>query len=220
MVNEINQTQVMVFVLSGLTDEERLIPFLFLIFLLAYILSVIGNAGMILIVEKTAKLQTPMYFFLSYLSLVDLFYSTIITPRMLSDLISLRRVISFNGCAIQFFFFAALAGTEIFILSNMSYDRYVAICHPLHYTSIMTKRKCFCLVLLAFFIGFLQSSLQTNCVFRLQFCQSNLIDHFYCDVLPLFKLSCSDTKYCALVTMYSVGVCTIASLIPILISYM
>ncbi|XP_066445795.1 olfactory receptor 5B12-like [Eleutherodactylus coqui] len=218
MDNNINQTQVFVF--SGLTNEGRLIPFFFLIFLFVYIVSVIGNTGMIAIVQKTAKLHTPMYFFLSYLSLVDLFYSTIITPRMLSDLISLRRAISFNGCAIQFFFFAALAGTEIFILSNMSYDRYVAICHPLRYVSIMTKRKCTCLVLLAFFIGFLQSSLQTNCVFRLQFCQSNLIDHFYCDVPPLLKLSCSDTKYCDLVTVYSVGTCTIGSFLPILISYM
>ncbi|XP_075715887.1 olfactory receptor 5B12-like [Rhinoderma darwinii] len=219
-MDNINGTQGTVFVFSGLTNERSLIPFLFLLFLLVYIVTVVGNTGMIAIVRKTPKLHTPMYFFLSYLSLVDLMYSTVITPRMLSDLISLRRAISFNGCAIQFFFFAGLAGTEIFILSNMSYDRYVAICHPLHYVTIMTKRRCFCLVVLAFFIGFLQSSLQANCVFRLLFCSSNLIDHFYCDVPPLLKLSCSDTSYCDLITLYSVGTCTIGSLLPILISYM
>ncbi|KAM4038760.1 olfactory receptor 5B12-like [Anomaloglossus baeobatrachus] len=219
MDSAINGTH-MTFVFSGLTNEAKLIPFLFLFFLLVYIVTVVGNTGMIAIVKKTSKLQSPMYFFLSYLSLVDLFYSTVITPRMLSDLISLKKAISFNGCAIQFFFFAALAGTEIFILSDMAYDRYVAICHPLHYVSIMTKRKCFFLVVLAFFIGFLQSTLQANCVFRLHFCRSNVIDHFYCDVPPLLKLSCSDTKYCDSVTVYSVGACTVGSLLPILISYM
>ncbi|XP_044138619.1 olfactory receptor 5B12-like [Bufo gargarizans] len=220
MDNVKNETQVSPFLFSGLTNDGRLTPFLFLFFFFVYIVTVIGNIGMIAIVKKTTKFNTPMYFFLSYLSLVDLFYSTVITPRMLSDLISSRRVISFNGCAIQFFLFAALAGTEIFILANMSYDRYVAICHPLHYASIITKSKCFCLVLLAFFIGFLQSALQANCVFRLQFCRSHLIDHFYCDVPPLLKLSCSDTLYCDLVTVYSVGACTIGSFLPILISYM
>ncbi|XP_073403105.1 olfactory receptor 5B12-like [Dendrobates tinctorius] len=220
MDNAINGTQMTLFVFSGLTNEAKVIPLLFLFFLLVYVVTIVGNTGMITIVQKTAKLHTPMYFFLSYLSLVDLFYSTVITPRMLSDLISLRKAISFNGCAIQFFFFAALAGTEIFILANMAYDRYVAICHPLHYVSIMTKSKCFFLVLLAFFIGFLQSTLQTNCVFRLQFCRSNVIDHFYCDVPPLLKLSCSDTRYCDSVTVYSVGACTVGSLLPILISYM
>ncbi|KAG8547433.1 hypothetical protein GDO81_028368 [Engystomops pustulosus] len=220
MDNIINRTQVTQFVFSGLTDNVTLIPFLFLVFLLVYIVSVIGNTGMIVIVHKSAKLNTPMYFFLSFLSLVDLFYSTIITPRMLSDLISLRRIISFNECAIQFFSFAGLAGTEIFILANMAYDRYIAICHPLLYVSVMTRSRCFCLVLLAFFIGFLQSSLQTNCVFRLRFCRSNLIDHFYCDVPPLLKLSCSDTLYCDLVTVYSVATCTIGSLSAILVSYM
>ncbi|XP_040275224.1 olfactory receptor 5B12-like [Bufo bufo] len=220
MDNVRNGTQVSMFVFTGLTNDGRLIPFLFLFFLVIYIMTVIGNTGMIVIVKKNAKLNSPMYFFLSYLSLVDLIYSTVITPRMLSDLISSRRVISFNGCAIQFFFFSALAGTEIYILADMSYDRYVAICHPLHYGSIMTNCKCFFLVLLAFFIGFLESSLQVNCVFRLQFCRSNLIDHFYCDVPPLLKLSCSDTLYCDLVTVYSVAICTIGSLSPILISYM
>ncbi|KAM3924492.1 olfactory receptor 5B12-like [Leptodactylus fuscus] len=220
MDNVKNGTQVTLFVFSGLTNERTLIPFLFLFFLLVYIMTVIGNIGMIAIVQKTPKLQTPMYFFLKYLSLVDLFYSTVITPRMLSDLISLKRAISFSGCAIQFFFFAGLAGTEIFILSSMSYDRYVAICHPLHYVSIMTRSKCFCLVLFAFFIGFLQSTLQENCVFRLPFCRSNLIDHFYCDVPPLLKISCSDTWSCDLMTVYSVGTCTVGSLLPILISYM
>ncbi|XP_056424950.1 olfactory receptor 1020-like [Hyla sarda] len=220
MDNVINGTQVLIFVFSGLTNDRRLIPFLFSFFLLVYIVSVVGNTGMIAIVRNSSRLHTPMYFFLSYLSLVDLFYSTVITPKILSDLISLRRTISLDGCAVQFFFFAGMAGTEIFILSDMSYDRYVAICSPLRYASIMTPRRCFFLVLLAFFIGFFQSTLQTSCLFRLRFCHSNLIDHFYCDAPPLLKLSCSDTFYCNLVTVYSVGTCTVGSLYVILTSYL
>ncbi|XP_075061686.1 olfactory receptor 5AP2-like [Mixophyes fleayi] len=215
----INKTKVTVFVFSGLTDNGDLAPFLFIFFLQVYIVTIVGNIGMMTVVHNTSKLHTPMYFFLSYLSLVDLLYSSVITPKMLSDLISMRKTISFDGCALQFFLFATLACTEVFLLSNMSYDRYVAICHPLHYVSIMTKKKCRYLVVLAFSVGFLQSSLETGCIFSLQFCGSNLIDHFYCDMPPLLKLSCSDTFSCDMGIIFFTLSCGMGTLITILISY-
>ncbi|XP_075061696.1 olfactory receptor 5AP2-like [Mixophyes fleayi] len=215
----INKTQVRVFVFSGLTDNGKLVPFLFILFLHVYLVTILANVGMMAVIHSTANLQTPMYYFLSYLSLVDILYTSVVTPKMLSDLISISKTISFNGCALQFFFFAALASTEALLLSNMSYDRYAAICHPLLYVSIMTKKKCLSLVFIAFTLGFLQSSVQTSCAFTLQFCRSNLIDHFYCDIPSLLKLSCSDTFSCDMVTAYIVGACGIGSLTVITVSY-
>ncbi|XP_075061682.1 olfactory receptor 5AR1-like [Mixophyes fleayi] len=215
----INKTKVTVFVFSGLTDNEELAPFLFIFFLQVYIVTIVGNIGMMTVVHSTSKLHTPMYFFLSYLSLVDLLYSSVITPKMLSDLISMRKTISLDECALQFFLFVAMACSDVFLLSNMSYDRYVAICHPLHYVSIMTKKKCWYLVVLAFSVGFLQSSLLTGCIFNLQFCGSNLIDHFYCDIPPLIKLSCSDTFSCEMLTIFLTLSSGMGTLSTILISY-
>ncbi|XP_063785553.1 olfactory receptor 5B12-like [Pseudophryne corroboree] len=215
----INKTQVRVFVFSGLTDNGQLAPFLFIFFLHVYVVTVLGNIGMIAIVHISSCLHTPMYFFLSYLSLVDLFYSSVITPKMLSDLISVKKIISFAGCALQFFFFAGLACTECLLLANMAYVRYAAICHPLHYVSVMTKNICMYLVVQAFSIGFMQSFLQTICVFSLQFCSSDIIDHFYCDVPPLLQLSCSDTFSCEMATVFFIVSCGMGSFVIILISY-
>ncbi|XP_063786197.1 olfactory receptor 5AP2-like [Pseudophryne corroboree] len=218
-MNITNKTQVRVFVFSGLTDNIELAPFLFMLFIHIYMVTVVGNIGMMVTVHISSNLQTPMYFFLSYLSLVDLFYSSAITPRMLSDLISRKKAISFVGCALQFFFFAGLAGTEVLLLANMAYDRYAAICHPLHYVSIMTKKKCLGLVVQSFSIGFLQSSMQTSCIFSLQFCGSHIINHFYCDVPPLLKLSCSDTNICEMITVSSIVSFVVGSFMIILTSY-
>ncbi|XP_075061675.1 olfactory receptor 5AP2-like [Mixophyes fleayi] len=218
-VDMINVTQVRVFAFSGLTDNENLVPFLFVFFLLVYMVTIVGNVGMITVVHKTSKLHTPMYYFLSFLSMVDLCYSSVITPKMFFDLLSKKKSISINGCALQFFSFASLAVTEALLLSNMSYDRYIAICHPLHYVLVMTKKKCLCLVLLASCIGFLQSSVQTSCVFNLQFCGSNLIEHFYCDLLPLLRLSCSRTLPCDMIAVFFTCSCGIGSMLTILISY-
>ncbi|KAM4038766.1 olfactory receptor 5B12-like [Anomaloglossus baeobatrachus] len=214
-----NQTKVTEFVFTGLTDNEKLKPFLFILILHVYIVTIVANVGLVAIVRNTSNLQNPMYYFLSYLSLVDVFYSSTTTPKMLVDLKCLDKTISFEGCALQFYFYAALASTESFLLSTMSYDRYVAICHPLHYVSTMTKKKCLCLVLLSLSVGFLQSSVQTSCAFTLRFCGPNLIDHFYCDAPLVVRLSCSDTSTCDLVTVYTVGSLASSSLITILISY-
>ncbi|XP_056424947.1 olfactory receptor 1019-like [Hyla sarda] len=218
-MDDMNKTQATMFVFSGLTDDAKLALFLFAFFLQVYIITVVGNVGIIVIVQKTSTLHTPMYYFLRYLSLVDLFYSSVVSPKMIYDLVSVKKVITFHACALQFFVFATLAGTEVILLSNMSYDRYAAICHPLHYVSIMTKKKCFHLVVLAFCLGILQSTAQTSCVFSLHYCASNLIDHFYCDIPPLLRLSCSDTFSCDMVTVFLIGSYSVGSLTTILVSY-
>ncbi|KAM9312360.1 olfactory receptor 5F1-like [Gastrophryne carolinensis] len=207
------------FEFSGLTDDEELVPILFVFFLIIYTVTITVNLGMMALVHSSSSLHTPMYYFLSKLSLVDLLYSSVVTPKGLSDLMSPRKSISFIGCALQFYFYAALASTEAVLLSIMSYDRYVAICHPLHYTLIMTKRKCLGLVLYSFSINFTHSVAQTSCVFSLSFCGSNVVEHFFCDVAPLFRLSCSDTLRCEVVTSFLVGACGIYTMTTILLSY-
>ncbi|XP_068129304.1 olfactory receptor 5B21-like [Hyperolius riggenbachi] len=214
-----NNSQVTEFVFSGLTNDQNLIPFLFTFFLLVYMVTVLGNIGLMIVVHVSANLHTPMYFFLSHLSAVDLFYSSAVTPKMLSDLISLQKTISFIGCAVQFLFFAGLAGTEVLLLASMSYDRYTAVCYPLHYVTIMTTKKCFILVSLSFSFGFFQALVQTTCLFSLEYCESNLIDHFYCDVPPMLQLSCSETLLCNMLTVFFVGSYCFLSLSTILVTY-
>ncbi|XP_077329947.1 olfactory receptor 5AR1-like [Lithobates pipiens] len=214
-----NKTQVTMFEFSGLTDDKLVAPILLVLFLVVYTVTVLGNVGMIATVNISPTLHTPMYYLLSYLSMVDLFYSSVITPKMLSDLLSKRKLITFMGCSLQFYFFCALAGTEVYILSGMAYDRYVAICHPLHYISVMTKKKCLDLVILSFVVGFVQSVAQTSSLFSLEFCGSNIIDHFYCDIPPLVRLSCSETRTCTIVTLFFVCFCGLSSMTNILVSY-
>ncbi|KAG9471601.1 hypothetical protein GDO78_014088, partial [Eleutherodactylus coqui] len=215
-----NESQMAMFEFSGLTDDPTLAYFLFAFFLLVYMITLMGNVGLFGIVRRTSTLQSPMYYFLSYLSLVDLFYSTTVTPKMISDIVSRRKFISFYGCALQFYFFAAFATIDVHLLSYMSYDRYAAICHPLHYVSIMTKVKCLRMVGAAFTLGFLQSSVNTSCIFGLRYCNSNFIDHFHCDIPPLLKISCSDTFTCGIIITSIIGLNTVGSLTTILISYL
>ncbi|XP_018415273.1 PREDICTED: olfactory receptor 1009-like [Nanorana parkeri] len=214
-----NETRVTMFEFSGLTDDENLVPFLFMFISLVYMVTIVGNVGMIALVCVFSNLQTPMYYFLSCLSFVDIFYSSVIIPNTLYHLLSLKKSISFLGCAVQYYFFSALASTETLLLSTMSYDRYVAICHPLHYTLIMTKKKCFGLVLYSYSISFLQSIVQISCTFSLPFCGPNLIDHFYCDIAPLLKLSCANNFHCDMVTGALVAACGIYTLTTIFLSY-
>ncbi|CAI9594049.1 unnamed protein product [Staurois parvus] len=216
-MNVKNKTQVTMFEFSGLTDDELVAPFLFMIFLVVYIVTILGNIGMIAMVQISPNLHTPMYYLLSYLSLVDLFYTSVTTPKMLADLLSERKLITFIGCTLQFYFFCALVGTEVFVLSDMAYDRYVAICRPLHYVLVMTKKKC--LMILSFSVGFVQSVAQTSSLFSLEFCESNLIEHFYCDIPPLVRLSCSETRTCTIVTLFFVCFCSLGSMTTILVTY-
>uniref|UniRef100_A0A8C3SJP7 Olfactory receptor n=1 Tax=Chelydra serpentina TaxID=8475 RepID=A0A8C3SJP7_CHESE len=184
-----NQTTITEFILLGFGDLPELQILLFLLFLVIYIVTMAGN---ILIVALV--LRTPMYFFLGNLSFLDLCYTTTNVPQMLVHLLVERKRISYAGCIVQLYFFLAFVGTECILLAVMAYDRYVAICNPLHYLVIMRKTLCLQLAGASWASGFLNSVVHTYFTFRLPFCGANQINYFFCDIPPLLKLSCGDTS--------------------------
>ncbi|XP_058382864.1 olfactory receptor 5M5-like [Diceros bicornis minor] len=214
-----NCTTVTEFILLGLTDRAELQPVLFVVFLVIYLITVIGNVSMILLIRSDPKLHTPMYFFLSHLSIVDLCYVTNVTPQMLVNFLSKRKTISFIGCCIQFHFFITLVITEYYMLTGMAYDRYVAICKPLSYGSKMSKRVCLSLVTTPYIYGFANGLAQTILMLRLSFCGPNEINHFYCADPPLLVLACSDTHVKETAMFVVAGSNLTCSLTIILISY-
>ncbi|XP_029431451.1 olfactory receptor-like protein OLF1 [Rhinatrema bivittatum] len=214
-----NQTIVSEFILLGLTDDPKLQIILFVLLLLVYIITLMGNIGIIVLTATNSHLQTPMYFFLSNLSFSDLCYSSAITPNTLHHFLAARKSISFIGCATQMYFFVAFATTENFLLGVMAYDRYVAICNPLLYPVIMNKRVCNQLAAGAYVGGLLQSCIQTGCTFHLVFCRSNVINHFFCDIPPLFHLSCTDISINIIVIFIFGGLATLICFFTIIISY-
>ncbi|XP_045412742.1 olfactory receptor 1030-like isoform X2 [Lemur catta] len=214
-----NYTTVTEFILLGLTNRAELQPVLFVVFLVIYLITVIGNGSMILLIRSDSKLHTPMYFFLSHLSFVDLCYATNVTPQMLVNFLSKRKTISFIGCAIQFHFFIALVITEYYMLAVMAYDRYVAICKPLLYGSKMSRCVCLSLVVAPYSYGFANGLAQTILMLRLSFCGPNEINHFYCADPPLMVLACSDTYVKETAMFVVAGSNLTCSLTVILISY-
>ncbi|XP_030077276.1 olfactory receptor 1019-like [Microcaecilia unicolor] len=214
-----NHSSVTEFILLGLTDDPDLQILLFIIFSFVYIITILGNIGMLVVITTDSQLQTAMYFFLRHLSFVDLCYSTVIVPQTLINFLSEKKVISFLGCAAQMFFFVGLGASEGLILALMSYDRYIAICNPLLYTTVMTNNICILLVSGAYFGGFLNSLIQTASIFSLSFCRSNKITHFLCDIPPLLKLSCSDTSLNEILLFSFAGSIQVGTLLVILISY-
>ncbi|KAM6158241.1 olfactory receptor 5M5-like [Rhynchocyon petersi] len=214
-----NYTEVTEFVLLGLTDRADLQPVLFVVFLLIYLITVIGNVSMIFLIRSDSKLHTPMYFFLSHLSFVDLCYTTNVTPQMLVNFLSERKTISVIGCFIQFHLFIALVVTEYYVLTAMAYDRYMAICKPLVYGSKMSKNVCLALVIVPYIYGFANGLAQTILMLRLTFCGPNEINHFYCADPPLLVLACSDTYVKETAMFVGAGSNLTCSLTIILISY-
>ncbi|XP_063819353.1 olfactory receptor 5B12-like [Pseudophryne corroboree] len=181
------------FTIEGLFDIPELQYPVFIIFLFIYIIIIFGNIGIIVVVCLNSCLHTPMYIFLMHLSIIDIAYSSNILPKLLDMLITKNNTISFLGCIYQMYFFLALACTEVLLLAAMAYDRYVAICHPLHYIVLMSMKQCAPLAAAAWSIGFIDSSGHAVLISRLSFCASHVIDHFFCDIIPLLKISCSDT---------------------------
>jgi olfactory receptor len=181
------------FILLGFPTHPELQIVFFLIFPLLYGMILMGNIGLILLIKIDAHLQTPMYFFLSNLSFIDLCYSSVIVPKMLVNFLSENKSISYNGCALQFYFFCTFADTESFILAVMAYDRYVAVCNPLLYTVTMSRGLCIWLIVLSYIGGNISSLVRTSFAFILKYCDRNVINHFFCDLPPLLKVSCSDT---------------------------
>ncbi|XP_037377263.1 olfactory receptor 1052-like [Talpa occidentalis] len=214
-----NFTLVTEFVLLGLTDSAELKVVLFLLFLLIYAVSLVGNLGMLFLIQITSKLQTPMYHFLSCLSFVDACYSSVFAPKMLLNFFVARETISFSACIVQYFFFVSLLTTEGFLLAAMAYDRYMAIANPLLYTIAMTKIVCFVLVAGSCVGGVINSLTHTICLLKLSFCGPNVISHFFCDLPPLLKLSCSDTSMNELLLLIFSGVIAMLTFLIVMVSY-
>ncbi|XP_076700708.1 olfactory receptor 5B3-like [Callospermophilus lateralis] len=214
-----NRTEVTYFILLGLTNDPSLQLPLFVTFLLIYTITLAGNLGMILLILLDSRLHTPMYFFLGNLSLVDLCYSSAVTPTVMAGLLLGDKVISYNACAAQMFFFVAFATVENYLLASMAYDRYAAVCKPLHYTTTMTTSVCACLTIGSYVCGFLNSSIHTGDTFSLSFCKSNVVHHFFCDIPAVMVLSCSDTHVSELVLVYVVSFNIFFALLVIWISY-
>ncbi|XP_012884643.1 PREDICTED: olfactory receptor 8H1-like [Dipodomys ordii] len=199
-----NNTNVPSFILMGLTDSREIQLALSVLFLLIYLITVLGNLGMIMLICLDHQLHTPMYFFLTHLSFIDLSYSSVITPKTLASLLTSTKNISFTGCFTQLYFFILFGGAECFLLSAMAYDRYVAICNPLQYPVIMSSRLCCVLVAGTYMIGFVECSFTVLSIARLPFCSSNVIHHFFCDIFPILALSCHDT-YATDIVVYLCG---------------
>ncbi|EDL84272.1 olfactory receptor 1251 (predicted) [Rattus norvegicus] len=186
-----NGSSVTEFILLGLTDQPDLQMPLFLIFLVMYLITALGNLTLIILIMLNSHLHTPMYFFLFNLSFIDLCYSSLITPKMLMNFVLEKNIISYMGCITQFYFFGFFAISECYVLTAMAYDRFVAICNPLFYSVAMSPKKCFYLIFGSYFMGFSGAIIHTGCVMRLTFCDGNTINHYFCDLLPLLQLSCT-----------------------------
>ncbi|XP_047375043.1 olfactory receptor 5B3-like [Sciurus carolinensis] len=214
-----NRTEVTEFILLGLTSDPGLLLPLFLTFLLIYTITLVGNLGMILLIILDSRLHTPMYFFLGNLSLVDFGYSSAVTPMVMGGLLLGNEDISYNSCVAQMFFITGFVTAENYLLTSMAYDRYAAVCKPLHYTTTMTTNVCAYLVITCYVCGFLNASIYTGNIFSLSFCLSNVVHHFSCDIPAVMALSCSDRHVCELVLIYAATFNICFAFLVIWISY-
>ncbi|KAM5318294.1 olfactory receptor 5T2-like [Glossophaga mutica] len=214
-----NASEVTTFVLKGFTDNLELQIVLFFLFLAIYLITLMGNLGLVVLVIGDSRLHNPMYYFLCVLSSVDACFSSAITPNMLVDFLSKNKVISLLGCATQMFLAVTFGTTECFLLAAMAYDRYVAIYNPLLYAVSMSPRVYVPLIIASSIGGILHACVHTVATFSLSFCASNEIRHVFCDVPPLLAISCSDTHVNQLLLFYFVGAVEIVTLLIVLISY-
>ncbi|XP_075393456.1 olfactory receptor 7A5-like [Tenrec ecaudatus] len=215
-----NHTQVPKFILLGLSEEAELQPLLFGLFLSMYLVTFTGNLLIILAITTDSHLHTPMYFFLSNLSFADIFSTSTTVPKMLMNIQMQTKVITYENCITQMYFFLLFAALDNFLLTVMAYDRFVAICHPLHYMVIMNPRFCGLLLLVSWVLSFLHSVLNSLMVLRLSFCTELEISHFFCELNQVIQLACSDTFLNDLVMYLTIGLLGIVPLTGILFSYM
>nr|XP_033780718.1 olfactory receptor 4S2-like [Geotrypetes seraphini] len=214
-----NETRVTQFILRGLSKNPNIQIIIFAVLLAIYLLTLAGNLLIVVTVHVDSQLHSPMYFFLSILSVIDLSVSTVILPKFLVNFISVHKAISFNGCVAQVFFLHFFGGTECLHLSLMAYDRYVAICYPLRYTTIMNRRTCLLLVVLTWVLGFIHALAQAFPATQLLFCGPNEINHFFCDTHPLSVLACSSTFVSEMVDIVNSGTLTLTCFLVVSISY-
>ncbi|XP_077024171.1 olfactory receptor 6C2-like [Tamandua tetradactyla] len=214
-----NRTAITTFILLGLTDDPQLQVLVFTFLFLTYMLSVTGNLTIIILTFMDSHLKTPMYFFLRNFSFLEISFTTVCIPRFLYSLSTGDNTITYNACASQIFFFGLFGATEFFLLTAMSYDRYVAICKPLHYMTIMSNRVCTIFVLCCWISGFMIIITPLGMGLQLEFCDSNTIDHFGCDASPLFKISCSDTWFIEQMVIICAVLTFIITLVGVILSY-
>ncbi|XP_045412993.1 olfactory receptor 5AL1-like [Lemur catta] len=214
-----NHSAVTEFILLGLTDNPALQAILFGVFLLIYFITVMGNIGLIVLIQISPQLHTPMYFFLSHLAFVDFYGTSAITPNTLVNTLREIKSMPFYACATQVCCFITFSVWELLMLSIMAYDRYVAICNPLLYVVLMPRRLCIQMVTSSYIYGFTVGLIQAMATFHMSFCDSNVVNHFYCDDVPLIALACSDTHVKELMLFIIAGFNVFCSLIVVLLSY-
>ncbi|XP_016011972.1 olfactory receptor 5H2-like [Rousettus aegyptiacus] len=214
-----NATLLTEFILTGLIYQRKWQNPLFLMFSVIYLITIVGNLGLIALIWNDPQLHIPMYLFLGSLAFVDAWISSTVTPKMLVNFLVKSKIISLSECIIQFFSFAFGGTTECFLLAAMAYDRYVAICKPLLYPVIVTNRLCIRLLVSSFVVGILHAFIHIVMLFRLTFCNSNIIHHFYCDIIPLFKISCIDPSLNVLMVFIFSGSIQVFTILTVLVSY-
>ncbi|XP_061446469.1 olfactory receptor 6J1-like [Rhineura floridana] len=208
------------FILMGFSIGRPADILLAVIFLAMYVVTVVGNMVILFIVWMDNRLHTPMYFFLGNFSVLDIFFTSAISPQLLWNLFSGDRSISFAGCMTQSYFYFFLGTVELILLTSMSYDRYAAVCKPLHYHAIMNSQVCIQMLLGSWLGGFLSVLFPTIMISRLSYCKSNVINHFFCDSGPLLDLSCNDTRFIELLDFVLSSLVIVCSLVVTLVSYM
>ncbi|XP_058400443.1 olfactory receptor 8B8-like [Diceros bicornis minor] len=214
-----NSSSVTEFILVGLTKYAEIQLPLFFLFLGIYVVTVAGNLSLVTLIGLNSHLHTPMYYFLFNLSLIDLCYSSVITPKLLENFASKMNTISYAGCMTQLFFYCFFVSAECYVLTVMAYDRYVAICKPLLYTVTMSPQVCSLLAVIVYVGAFIAAWAHTGCMLKLTFCDANTINHYMCDILPLLELSCSSTHINELVVLIVVGFNIVVPSLTITVSY-
>uniref|UniRef100_A0A8C3VKY8 Olfactory receptor n=1 Tax=Catagonus wagneri TaxID=51154 RepID=A0A8C3VKY8_9CETA len=214
-----NITEITEFFLLGFDAQHKFCYVFFPVFLGIYVTSMVGNIGMILLIKTDSRLQTPMYFFLQHLAFVDLCYTSAITPKMLQNFIVENKRISFKGCVMQLLVYATFATGDCYLLAAMAVDRYVAVCNPLHYLLVMSRRACIWLVAGSYVMGSINASVHTGFTFSLSFCKGSTINHFFCDVPAILALSCSSIDINVLLLVVFVGFNLLSTVLVIIFSY-